>query len=189
MGSGRLSRHKGWVESMSPSEFEVSLEGPIDFAASLAIFRRSGDDMIDRYDGTWLVRTTRVDRRAVAYACRLAGDVERPRLSVTVGNVRDRDAVEQAVRMIFLPMPREFVELCRVDQLVGRLAQLHRGFRPVMQSDLLERLTPQQMCPATNDRQGEADRGARAGGVRNFRERLVPAWVGSEHGSHKGAAY
>ena len=119
------------VETMLPSEFEVSLEGPIDFAASLAIFQRSGDDMIDRYDGTWLVRTIRVDRRAVAYACRLAGDVERPRLRVTVGNVRDRDAVEQAVRMIFLPMPREFIELCRVDPLVGRLAQLYRGFRPV----------------------------------------------------------
>jgi DNA-3-methyladenine glycosylase II len=125
---------------MLSSEFEVSLEGPIDFTASLAIFRRSGDDMIDRYDGTWLVRTTRVDRRAVAYACRLAGDLERPRLSVTIGNVRDRDVVEQAVRMIFLPIPREFVELCRVDPLVGRLAQLHRGFRPVMQSDLLEAL-------------------------------------------------
>ena len=71
---------------MLSSEFEVSLEGPIDFAASLAIFRRSGDDMIDRYDGTWLVRTTRVDRRAVAYACRPTGDVERPRLSVTVAS-------------------------------------------------------------------------------------------------------
>jgi hypothetical protein len=40
-----------------------------------------------------------------------------------------------------------------------------------------------------HDRQSEADRRARAGGVRKFRERLVFAWVGSEHGSHKGAAY
>jgi DNA-3-methyladenine glycosylase II len=115
----------------------VSLEGPIDFAASLEIFRRSGDDMLDRFDGTWLVRTHRIDGRASAYACRIAGGVEAPCLHVTVERSRDRTTVEQALRTAFLPSTREFDELCRTDPLVGRLADLHRGFRPVMQSDLL----------------------------------------------------
>jgi len=30
--------------------FELPLQGPIDFAASLEIFRRSGDDLLDRWD-------------------------------------------------------------------------------------------------------------------------------------------
>jgi DNA-3-methyladenine glycosylase II len=121
----------------SSGEFEVSLEGPIDFAASLEIFRRSGDDMLDRFDGTWLVRTHRIDGYASAYACRIAGGVEAPCLHVTVERSRDRTTVEQALRTAFLPITREFDELCRTDPLVGRLADLHRGFRPVMQSDLL----------------------------------------------------
>jgi hypothetical protein len=38
------------------SEFQLELPGPLDFAASLEIFRRSGDDLLDRWDGEWLVR-------------------------------------------------------------------------------------------------------------------------------------
>lgn len=121
----------------SAGEFEVRLEGPIDFAASLEIFRRSGDDMLDRFDGAWLVRTHRADGRASAYACRIAGGLETPRLHVTLERTRDRASVEQALRMAFLPITPEFGELCRTDPVVGRLADRHRGFRPVMQSDLL----------------------------------------------------
>jgi DNA-3-methyladenine glycosylase II len=121
----------------SSDEFEVSLEGPIDFAASLEIFRRSGDDMLDRFDGAWLVRTHRVSGSAGAYACRIAGGIEAPRLLVTVERTHDRAAVEQALQTAFLPVTCEFDELCRTDPVVGRLADRHRGFRPVMQSDLL----------------------------------------------------
>ena len=47
---------------MASTTFEVELEGPLDLASSLAIFRRSGDDMIDRFDGACAVRTTRREK-------------------------------------------------------------------------------------------------------------------------------
>lgn len=121
---------------MASTTFEVELEGPLDLASSLAIFRRSGDDMIDRFDGACAVRTTRIDGRTIPYACRIAGDVDHPRMSVTVASARDREGIEQALRAAFLPLTCEFEELCGRDPAIARLATLHRGFRPVMQSDL-----------------------------------------------------
>jgi DNA-3-methyladenine glycosylase II len=121
-------------------QFELALPGPLDFAASLEIFRRSGDDMIDRWDGAWLVRTTRVDGRPSAYASRVDGTVENPILQVIVENPADREAIEQALTMAFPPLVAEFKHLCHVDPLIGSLAKLHRGFRPVLQSDLLSAL-------------------------------------------------
>ena len=119
------------------SEFPVALAGPIDVPASLDIFRRSGDDMLDRWDGTWLVRTLRVDGRPIAYACRLEGTVDAPVMRVTVDRVAYREAIADAVRSAFLPLTSEFDALCRIDPVIARLNQSHRGFRPVMQSDLL----------------------------------------------------
>ncbi len=122
---------------MSPVTFEVTFEGPLDLRASLEIFRRSGDDMIDRFDGEWAVRTTGSIGRAVPYACRVAGVVEHPRLIVTAPSEHDREVVEQTVAAGFLSLTPEFGELCERDSAIGRLARLHRGFRPVMQTDLL----------------------------------------------------
>jgi DNA-3-methyladenine glycosylase II len=119
------------------SEFQVALTGPMDVPASLDIFRRSGDDMLDRWDGTRLVRTLRVDGRPIAYACRLEGTVDAPVLRVTVDRVAYREAIADAVRSAFLPLTSEFDALCRIDPVIARLNQRHRGFRPVMQSDLL----------------------------------------------------
>ena len=119
------------------AEFPVALAGPIDVPASLDIFRRSGDDMLDRWDGTWLVRTLRVDGCPIAYVCRLEGTLDKPVLHVTAERVAYRDAVENAVRSAFLPLTPEFDALCRTDPVIARLSQRHPGFRPVMQSDLL----------------------------------------------------
>lgn len=121
---------------MASTTFEVELEGPLDLVSSLEIFRRSGDDMIDRFDGACAVRTARINCRAIPYASRLAGDVDHPRLNVTVASTRDREVVERALRAAFLPLTCEFEELSARDAAIARLARLHRGFRPVMQSDL-----------------------------------------------------
>jgi DNA-3-methyladenine glycosylase II len=122
---------------MAAATFEVELEGPLDLASSLEIFRRSGDDLIDRFDGDAIIRTTSRGGRTIPYVGRIGGDTEHPRLMVTIADARDRVQVESVVRSTFLPLTTEFTELCATDPTVGRLAQLHRGFRPVMQSDLL----------------------------------------------------
>jgi hypothetical protein len=50
------------------AEFEVRMAGPVDVRSSLELFRRSGDDLIDRWDGDALVRTVCTKGGAVAYA-------------------------------------------------------------------------------------------------------------------------
>ncbi|HKV54118.1 MAG TPA: hypothetical protein VJN94_05685 [Candidatus Binataceae bacterium] len=123
-----------------PLEFEVTLPGPIDFAASLEIFRRSGDDLLDRWDGRWLVRLAADHGRAIPYACEIRRPLEKPFLRVLVGDPADREAAETALNAAFLPLLEDFEQLCRTDPLIGHLARIHRGFRPVLQADLLTAL-------------------------------------------------
>jgi DNA-3-methyladenine glycosylase II len=121
-------------------EFGLELPGPLDFAASLEIFRRSGDDLLDRWDRQWLVRVTTDAAGAHPYACQLTGDIDRPVLRVLIRNAADRDLVAKTIRAAFLPVMREFEQLCAADPLIAHLAVRHRGFRPVLQADLLTAL-------------------------------------------------
>ncbi len=121
-------------------EFDVGLPGPLDFAASLEIFRRSGDDMLDRWDGKWLVRTATDASGVHPYACQAVGNIDAPVLRVLVRDAAQREVVEGAIRAAFLPLVPEFEQLCAADPLIAHLAIQHRGFRPVLQADLLTAL-------------------------------------------------
>ena len=120
--------------------FELEFPGPLDFAASLEIFRRSGDDMLDRWNGQWLIRTTTDAAGVHPYACQLAGDIDAPVLRVMVRDRAERDAVATVLKAAFLPLVLDFEELCAADPLIANLAIRHRGFRPVLQADLLTAL-------------------------------------------------
>ncbi|MGA2412341.1 MAG: hypothetical protein ABSG46_18400, partial [Candidatus Binataceae bacterium] len=85
-----------------PYAFDLELPGPLDFAASLEIFHRSGDDRLDRWDGAWLVRIASDRDRACPYACRITGTLETPALRVFVRDQEDREVVERAIRNAFL---------------------------------------------------------------------------------------
>jgi len=124
----------------APYAFDLELAGPLDLAASLELFRRSGDDLLDRWDGTWLVRTASNRDRACPYACQITGTVEAPALRVHIADPADRDRVSRAIRNAFVPLVPAFDHLCRIDQVIAWLARWHRGFRPVLQSDLLTAL-------------------------------------------------
>ena len=62
----------------------VALKGPIDLPTSLAPLGRSGDDGIDRWDGTILVRAL-CDRvgNPIPFAATVAGTFDAPALEVT----------------------------------------------------------------------------------------------------------
>ena len=119
------------------ASFELELPGPLDPAASLEMFRRSGDDLLDRWDGTTFVRTLEIGGRAVAVATGFAGSGIRPVLRVTVDDGACGDEVLAAARATFVPPPRHFAELRRADPLLARLEARYRGFRPVLQLNLL----------------------------------------------------
>lgn len=118
----------------------VKFEGPLDFAASFEIFRRSGDDLLDRWDGAWLTRTARLDGVSVGYACRPVGTLEAPALQITVEGESCAPAVARAITDSFVRRAPEFERLCGTDPVIGRLAELHRGFRPILHPDLMTAL-------------------------------------------------
>lgn len=119
----------------------IPLPGPLDVAASSEMFRRAGDDGIDRWDGARLVRTLRLaDGRVVAYACEAAGTLAAPALAVTVEQPRDLEEVVRAARGTFFPAPAGFPALLAVDSVIAALDTHFAGLRQVRQHDLFAAL-------------------------------------------------
>lgn len=117
----------------------VRLVGPLDVAASLEMFRRAGDDRIDRWDGTTLVRTLPLAEHSLAYACALTGTLANPLLQVTVAagaTAAEIAAVAEAARTMFVATPPEFADLLARDPIVAALDARYPGLRTVRQYDL-----------------------------------------------------
>lgn len=135
--------------------FDVQIPGPVDVAASLEPLRRWGDDLIDRWDGTRLLRTLPIGRRDIAYSAIPTGTVDRPAFQVTVEDHVDAkhlrkgippyaDATPanashllETIQSTFLVPPPQFADLLREDPVIARLEGLFPGLRPVRQFDLL----------------------------------------------------
>ena len=120
--------------------FIVEFPAPLDISASLEIFRRSGDDGIDRWDGHTLIRTTRVGNEVVPFTGIVCGTIDAPALKVTVGHATHATAVEQIVRTMFVTAPDSLAALTAIDPVIARLEARYPGLRPVLQSDLLTAL-------------------------------------------------
>jgi DNA-3-methyladenine glycosylase II len=118
-------------------QFTVALPGPLDIAASLEQFRRAGDDLLDRWDGAWLMRTLRVGRRVIPYAAQARGTLAAPALLVEVARAQDRPPVESTLLATFVQAPAEaFAALLRSDALVAALDARYPGLRPARQFGL-----------------------------------------------------
>ncbi len=125
----RSARRETW--------FELELPGPLDPLASLEMFRRSGDDLLDRWNGRTFLRTIAIGGRSVAFATAFAGTRARPAVRVTIDDGACADGVMNAVRATFMPPPDHFAELRRADPLLARVHVRYGGFSPVMQLNLL----------------------------------------------------
>jgi DNA-3-methyladenine glycosylase II len=132
------------LTSRATARHEVSLElelrGPFDPAASLEMFRRSGDDLLDRWDGRTFLRTVAVNGRTIAFATAFVGTPAGRALRVTIEDGEYAEPVVAAASATFLPPPRAFAELRRADPVLARLEARYRGFRPVLQLNLLAAL-------------------------------------------------
>ena len=126
--------------SRTPQIFKVRFQGPLDIPASVESFRRWGDDLIDRWDGRVLVRTTQVAEETAPFTCTVAGTVDQPALKVTVRRQRHVQAIKQVVGTMFVSAPGPLAELAAADPVIARLEQRYRGIRPVLQVDLLTSL-------------------------------------------------
>ena len=120
--------------------FTVEFPAPLDIPASLDIFRRTGDDGIDRWDGRVLVRTTRIGDTVVPFIGTVVGTVDAPALEVTVAQATQAPAVEHTVRTMFVTAPGPLAELLAIDPVIAGLEARYPGLRPVLQLDPLTAL-------------------------------------------------
>jgi DNA-3-methyladenine glycosylase II len=115
----------------------VPVAGPVDLAGSLDVFRRSGDDLLDRWDGRIWLRALAVDGAMVGAAARPAGTVADPALLVTAEAGADPHAAGRALATAFVTAPDALAELAVADPVVGGIAARFPGVGPVLQPDLL----------------------------------------------------
>jgi len=129
---------------------EIAFARPLDLAASLAGLGRWGDDLIDRFDGTVMVRTIRLgtDETLVAYAA----EVTDTTLHLQVSSASDEhrpDAVADAVRATLLTDRSALSFLATADPAVADLARRYPGVVPVLYTDpftaLIRSISAQQV--------------------------------------------
>jgi DNA-3-methyladenine glycosylase II len=117
----------------------VRLPPPLDVAGSLELFRRSGDDLIDRWDGTRLVRvlsTWRHTHRALPFVAVMTGTVDAPAFEVSSTD----PTVLDAVATTFTAAPPEYAALLADDPVLARLNARFPGIRQIRQLDLFTAL-------------------------------------------------
>ncbi len=122
------------------SGFEVRFPRPLDVPASVASLRHFGDDLLDRWDGSTLVRTVPDGTVDVAFACRWVGTVEAPVLDVRVEEGGSRGLVEATVREMFVLEHAALAELAGQDPVIARLRARYPGVRPILTTGLLRAL-------------------------------------------------
>jgi DNA-3-methyladenine glycosylase II len=117
-------------------EVLLRLAGPLDVLGSLEGYRRSGDDLLDRWDGAVWLRALRLDRGPVAVAARPVGTVAAPALLVAAGDGAAA-AAGRALAGAFVTAHAALRELAAADPVVAALAARWPGVGPVLQPDLL----------------------------------------------------
>jgi len=121
---------------VSPVQFTVRIDAPIDYAASLEMFRRSGDDLLDRWDGRTFTRTVVIDAEAIAYACTFESAGDALEVRVALENARHREEIADIVRTMFVMPAPHFSELTRRDPVIRALDARYPGVRSVRQPNL-----------------------------------------------------
>lgn len=122
---------------VSAAAIEVALDTNFELGVSLEIFRRSGDDLLDRWDGEHLLRTLRINGQPIAYLAQASQVSDRVTLRVVAEKSEHAAAIARDLGAGFLRRTAAFIQLCGDDKAIGRLARLHHSFRPVLHSDLL----------------------------------------------------
>jgi DNA-3-methyladenine glycosylase II len=120
----------------TPTQFTVRIDGPIDYSASLEMFCRAGDDLIDRWDGRIFIRTISIGARAVAYACTFKPVLDALDVHVMVEDFRHCDDIENLVRSMFVMPSSNLAELRAADRVIDALNNRYPGVYSVRQQNL-----------------------------------------------------
>jgi DNA-3-methyladenine glycosylase II len=121
---------------MAISRVVLTLPRPINFASSLAPLGRSGDDLLDRFDGRLLVRSLRHadDAEAVAFAAEVPQEPS-AHLDVTLAAGPATHRMVDAIASTFVVDDAALEALAREDAAISRLSTRYPGHRPVLFPD------------------------------------------------------
>jgi 3-methyladenine DNA glycosylase/8-oxoguanine DNA glycosylase len=120
------------------ASFFVPLSEHTDIGGSLELFRRSGDDLIDRWDGQRLIRSAYVARGTwVPFVARAENNNG---FEVTVANQSDAAHVRSVVANTFMPAPPEYQALLQEDGVLAKLEAHRPGVRQIRQLDVFTAL-------------------------------------------------
>jgi DNA-3-methyladenine glycosylase II len=122
------------------AEFRVTLAGPLDVAASLELFRRSGDDLIDRWDGQRLLRAIEVNGVWAPFMARAVGTLNAPAFDVAFDREEHAEAIRATVATTFVPEPPRYAQLLSDDPVLAALSEKLPGIRQIRQLDLFTAL-------------------------------------------------
>jgi DNA-3-methyladenine glycosylase II len=114
----------------------VALPPPLDIGSSLELFRRSGDDLVDRWDGARLVRVLDTARGAVPFVAVRTGTLAAPAFDVEPCDA----GVVAAVAETFVAAPPEYQQLLESDAVLRTLDARFPGVRQIRQLDLFTAL-------------------------------------------------
>jgi DNA-3-methyladenine glycosylase II len=115
----------------------LRLAGPLDIPGSLEGYRRTGDDLLDRWDGAVWLRVLPLDGRKVAVAARPVGTVAAPALRVATDGGDGTRAAGRALAGAFVTAPAALRALAAADPVIAAAAERWPGVGPVLQRDLL----------------------------------------------------
>ncbi len=128
---------------MALRPFRVDLPAPLDITGSLELFRRSGDDLIDRWDGAHLVRVIAARNVVIPFLAMATGDTATPGFDVIAGHTFAAESahlVRTTVATTFVPAPAEYARLVHEDAVLARLDARFPGLRQIRQLDLFTAL-------------------------------------------------
>jgi DNA-3-methyladenine glycosylase II len=122
--------------------FCVQLEHEqLEIAGSLELFRRSGDDLIDRWDGSQLIRAAYVGgEHWTPFVARAIGDLQAPAFEVLIEKPGHLDHLREVVAHTFMPAPADYQRLLDEDPVIARLDARFPGIRQIRQLDVFTAL-------------------------------------------------
>lgn len=131
----------------------VALPGPVDVPASVEFLRRNGDDLLERWDGTRLLRVLTLHGTRVPVAMRPSGPPAAPSLLATVPAAvaaeLDQDTLRAAVAAQFAVPPPSWAVLLDADPALAVLSARSPAIRPLRLTDpfyaLVRAITAQQV--------------------------------------------
>ena len=121
-------------------EFRVDLPAPLDIGGSLALFKRSGDDLIDRWDGQHLIRAVPVGKCWVPFVATASGSLDAPSFDVQLDDPSHVATVRATAQTTFTSLPDDYSRLLNEDPVLAGLDARYPGIRQIRQLDLFTAL-------------------------------------------------